>query len=89
MPLVVAKETATPGMRALDESTRVAVKVAAVALSVKIKFVDEPNATTPETGTGVVVAVLGTLSLQAASAADKKSNAKNLVNFVFKKWSRT
>ena len=91
LPLVVEKETATPGMMALDESTSVAVRVAEVALSVRIKFADVPNAITPAVGV-VVVPVVAVLSLQPASATiatPSMNNAENLVNVVLKKWSRT
>lgn len=83
LPLVVAKETGTPAITALDESTRVAVSVAAVELSVGIQFADVPNASPAGAvgaGVMVVVVVVGTLSLQPASAAANMHIANNLVN---------
>lgn len=80
MPVVVEKETTTPAMTALEESTKVAVSVAAVALSVKMKFVDVPNAITLAGAaggvTGVVLdgVVLDELSLQPASTTSSVAN---------------
>lgn len=93
LPLVVAKETATPGMTALDKSTSVAVRVAEVELSVRIEFVDVPNAIPAGTVAGVVVVPeLGALSLQPISAtiaAASRNGTENPVMVLLNVWSRT
>ncbi|OFZ69229.1 MAG: hypothetical protein A2V79_08720 [Betaproteobacteria bacterium RBG_16_56_24] len=90
LPLLVEKETATPDIRALDESTSVAVRVAEVALSVTMEFVSVPIAMVPAVGV-VDAAAVSVLSLHAASnkSAVANRNTGNLVMALLKISSRT